>query len=229
MTDISWVRNPDGAQGETINPIIGCSKCSPGCANCYAERMAARLSTMDGPVGNRYRQVITDGHWNGKAVFCPEVIDEVLRRKKPTTYFVGSMTDLFHESVQIGWMTHILDTIRDSPQHKFIFLTKRPERIIPMFYGNHATRPGYTWRYSQPGTIIPNLGLGVTVCNQSEADVKIPLLLQTPAAMRFVSIEPMLDYITVDRIGAKCQWEHMSRSAVKREFPDWFGMKGRSQ
>ncbi len=94
------------------------------------------------------------------------------------------MGDLFHEQVKIGWLTHIFDMIERCPQHTFIVLTKRPERIIPMLYGRHGCM--------KEGTILTNVWWGVTAENQQRADERIPPLLQIPAAVRFISYEPAL-------------------------------------
>lgn len=106
--------------------------------------------------------------------------------KKPKRVFVGSMTDLFHENSDPRDLAHIMHGIHDHPEHTFLFLTKRPLLM--------RERLSVWLKNDLP---LPNLWLGVTVCNQEEADAKIPLLLQTPAAKRFVSVEPMLGPIAL--------------------------------
>lgn len=167
----------------TINPIVGCSHCSPGCDNCYAERFAARLEKHPNPkISSKYTGVVDErGKWTGVIDFDVSCLVKLPR--KPNRIFVGSMCDLFHDSVMDSHLEQIMGHIGltcDNAHHTFMLLTKRPERMREFF-----TR----WK---PCRAIKNIWLGVTVCNQAEADEKIPLLLQTPAAMRFVSVEPML-------------------------------------
>jgi protein gp37 len=182
----------------TWNPVTGCTKCSPGCANCYAEKVAYRLKAMG-----------TKGYENGFAVTLhPERLQEPLRWRKPRMVFVCSMGDLFHEDVPLPFAEAVLGVIAACPQHKFQLLTKRPDRMAKFFRTAHPGgcaneafwRDVFATKAQLPKEFpkewpLPNLWLGVTVCNQQEADEKIPLLLQIPAAVRFVSIEPMLESI----------------------------------
>ncbi len=157
----------------SINPVAGCSKCSPGCDNCYAEAMARRLSKMP-KTAARYAGLVDErGRWTGKISGLDLSVFDRLP-KKPCSVFVGSMTDIFHENVPAETILQIFEKCIILHQHTFLFLTKRPERI-----------PSET-------PLIPNAYLGVTVCNQQEADEKIPFLLNTRAVHRFLSIEPML-------------------------------------
>lgn len=165
----------------TWNPITGCGSeiISPGCQNCYARRMSKRLA--ENPklkLRARFRYL------NFNISFWPERLDEPLKRKKSTLYFVCSMGDMFHKDVRREWINQVVTIIRAKSFHWFNILTKRPERMAEYFQD-----------YNE---IIPNLGLGVTVCNQAEADEKIPILLSIPAAMRFVSIEPMLGPVDIE-------------------------------
>lgn len=174
----------------TINPIVGCSHCSPGCDNCYAERFAARLEKSPNPkISSKYTGVVDErGKWTGVIDFDVSCLVKLPR--KPNRIFVGSMCDLFHDSVMDSHLEQIMGHIGltcDNAHHTFMLLTKRPERMHEFF-----TR----WK---PCRAIKNIWLGVTVCNQAEADEKIPLLLQTPAAMRFVSVEPMLGPVDLTR------------------------------
>ena len=150
---------------ETWNPITGCSKISEGCQNCYAERMAKRLAGRSGyPKADPF-----------KVTFHPERLTQPHKWKKPRMIFVCSMGDLFHEGVDPGWLTDVFGVMHRNPQHTFILLTKRPENV-----------PAHkTWHRK-------NIWLGVTAENQQRADERIPTLLKIPAAVRFVSVEPML-------------------------------------
>ena len=177
MTKIEWT-------GQTWNPITGCTKVSPGCKNCYAERMAKRLKAMGKP---QYQNVIGDnGKWNGVISFVESALEKPLKRKKPTTYFVNSMSDLFHDGVPDIWIDQIFEIMAACPQHTFQILSKRPGRMKE--YIKIMTASSFQpFRYEP----LPNVWLGVSVENQAAADELIPHLLQTPA-IRFLSCEPLL-------------------------------------
>lgn len=166
--------------GATWNPVTGCTKVSPACAHCYAERMAKRLAGRCGyPADHPFRVTLH-----------PERLEEPLRWRKPRRVFVCSMSDLFHEEVPVNFLEQVWRVMLSAQQHTFLVLTKRPqimaERIRHVFariYGDyemaHHHVPSRIW-------------LGVTAEDQQRADERIPLLLQTPAAVRWVSVEPML-------------------------------------
>lgn len=178
----------------TWNPVIGCSKISTGCNNCYAEKMAHRLKAMG-----------TKGYENEFAVTLhPDRIDDPLKRRKPTVYFVCSMGDLFHDDVPFEFIDKILTTILRSPRHTYLILTKRPERMKEYFtkwHQDYEMDDAEAYASCRPPAIydgkIKNLWLGVTAENQEHADKRIPILLDTPAFKRFVSIEPMLSKINL--------------------------------
>jgi protein gp37 len=170
-TKISWT-------DATWNPVTGCSWASAGCDNCYAEMTARRFSWNIKNEPLYYAGVINPKtmRWNGKVTqkipkFNP------LTAKRPRNIFVCSMGDLFHDSVPDAWIYEVMRVIMNTPQHRYMILTKRPERMQSYF----AKRCS-----------IKNLALGVSVENQETADKRIPILLQTTAAKRFISIEPML-------------------------------------
>lgn len=169
-TKIEWT-------DKTWNPITGCSKISPGCARCYAERMAKRLA-------GRYGY---DKDEPFRVTFHHARLVEPLTWKKPSKIFVCSMGDLFHDDVPFEWQYKIFNMIEDCHQHIFIILTKRPLRM-EMFYKLWTRHRGRSWP-------LPNVWLGVTCENQEQADKRIPILLQIPAAVRFVSVEPCLSSI----------------------------------
>ncbi len=206
---------------QTWNPIIGCSKVSPGCANCYAERMALRqahmeyarlekhlnqdLDAKDGIM--KYVGVvdISKKAWNGKTVFVESALTKPLHWRKPRMIFVCSMSDLFHESVPFEWIDKVFAIMALCPQHTFQILTKRPERMfeylddvktrinIPAAASAGAgVRVDLNRFWTAAGWPIKNIWLGCTAENQAMADKRIPVLLQCPAAKRFVSVEPML-------------------------------------
>ncbi|RJQ32799.1 MAG: DUF5131 family protein [Peptococcaceae bacterium] len=106
-TKIEWVTNPDGTPGETWNPVVGCSRVTEGCRHCYAERMARRLQAMGLP---QYQDTINEnGRWSGVLNWAEKAGDLPLRQTKPRTYFVNSMSDLFHESISVSWLVKIWD------------------------------------------------------------------------------------------------------------------------
>lgn len=184
MTKIEWTE-------QTWNPITGCTKISLGCKNCYAERMAKRLKSMG---INQYQNVITDdGHWTGITEFTPSKLQEPLRRKRSTTYFVCSMSDLFHEGIELEWLTDIFEVMAKTPQHTYQVLTKRSDRLMPL-WDEIGTGVAYRLeKQREPGFWpLDNVWLGVSVENQAMADERIPYLLRTPAAVKFLSCEPLL-------------------------------------
>ncbi|HEX9013850.1 MAG TPA: phage Gp37/Gp68 family protein [Anaerolineaceae bacterium] len=179
MTKIEWC-------DETINPIVGCNKISAGCANCYAENMARRLAAMGR--GQYVRVIDEKGCWNGETTFVPTELEKPSRWKKPRRIFIGSMGDIFHETVWRCWLDDVLEMVVTNPRHTFMMLTKRPQRMKEFF------------ELSVPAGLPGNLWMGVSVENQEAAAERIPLLLQIPAAVHFVSIEPLLGPVDLTRI-----------------------------
>lgn len=181
---IEWLARP-GTKPESWNPWVGCSHFSPGCAHCYAERMAARLKAMG--VG-AYQNVTDRDGWTGHvewAEFAQPHLYKPRRWRAPRTIFVCSMSDPFHGGVLSIWLDRVWQTIHDCPQHTFIVVTKRAHRMH-----------GYITRNQQDAP--QNLWLVVTAEDQQRAEERIPLLLATPAAVRGVSVEPMLERIDLD-------------------------------
>lgn len=152
----------------TWNPVTGCTKLSPGCKHCYAETMARRLKAMGAP-----------GYERGfELTLHPERLEQPLRRKTPTTYFVNSMSDLFHEAVPDRFVDQVLDVCRRTPQHTYQVLTKRAERLPQFFAGRVCP---------------PNVWLGVSVEDRKYGVPRIALLRKVEAAVRFLSVEPLLE------------------------------------
>jgi protein gp37 len=183
------------------NPISGCKKTSTGCQSCYAEKMANRLSGMP-QQSNKYGNVITDGKWNGNSCFDPESLKQPYKWKEGRMIFVCSMSDLFYEINNFSEIYRIFEVIRTERRHRFLVLTKRPERMAEFiqWYGEQplAVCLGAKINSVINGWPLPNLWLGVTAENQEMADKRIPILLDIPAAKRFVSIEPMLEEIYLE-------------------------------
>jgi len=193
---------------ETWNPVTGCSRISDGCTNCYAEKMTKRLEAM-GQV--KYAGLLNaQGRFNGTVKTWDDALQIPLKTKKPTTYFVNSMSDLFHANLPDEFIDKVFAVMALCPQHTFQILTKRPERMRNYFApANRTVDRGFNlaaWldhNYgeaaidavleSRKKSVCPsNVWLGVSVEDQKAADERIPLLLQTPAAIRWLSVEPLL-------------------------------------
>jgi len=153
----------------TWNPVTGCTKISPGCLNCYAERMARRLQAMGQP---NYRHGF-------RVTLQPHMLELPLRWRQPRTVFVNSMSDLFHEDVPLEFIQQVFDIMQRAPQHRFQVLTKRAERLAEL-------APELPWPQ--------NIWMGVTVESRDYLE-RIDCLREVPAAIRFISFEPLLDPI----------------------------------
>lgn len=163
VSDIEWTEM-------TWNPMVGCTKVSPGCKHCYAETMAKRLHGM----GMR-------GYENGfQLTLMPERLTQPLERRKPTVYFVNSMSDLFHEKVPFDYVRRIFEVMAASPQHTFQVLTKRAKRMAIFCKGID---------------VPPNVWLGVSVENKKYGVPRIDVLREIKATVRFLSVEPLLEDI----------------------------------
>ncbi len=209
-TGITWTE-------ETWNPIVGCSIVSKGCTNCYAMQWAGQR--MDGnPKSPHYagttKQV--NGHhvWTGKLAQAPEVtLLKPLRWTRPRMIFVNSMSDLFHEAVPDEWIDQIFAVMALTPQHTYQILTKRPARM-KAYMADEATRGRildlalqmkelpHNWAWP-----LRNVWLGVSVEDQATADERIPLLLETPAAVRWISAEPLLGSVDLENLAFPKHWE----------------------
>ena len=194
---ISWLNIP-GFIPETWNPIIGCSKVSPGCENCYAEKQA-HIRRFNAKTA-QYKEVVVKsphdpryGEWNGTTAFVLSQLTKPAEWTKPRAIFVCSMGDLFHEHSDFEKIDAVFSVMSDCDQHLYILLTKRPERMAA-FWKWKAEQHGIPW---QPK---PNVWLGITAENQEQANKRIPILLQVPAVKRFVSIEPMLGPVKLNQL-----------------------------
>ncbi|MCP5197638.1 MAG: phage Gp37/Gp68 family protein [Gammaproteobacteria bacterium] len=164
MTKIEWTE-------QTWNPITGCTKVSPGCKNCYAEAMAKRLRVMGAAgydQGFRLAMRITR-------------LEQPTLRKKPTVYFVNSMSDLFHEDLPGWFVDKVLEVARKTPQHTYQILTKRAERMARYFDVSECNYPP------------PNAWMGVSVEDRRYGLPRIAHLRHVNARIRFLSIEPLLE------------------------------------
>lgn len=214
------------------NPIVGCSLASPGCTNCYAMKMAGRLEAMavkpDGTGNHALNHYVGTTQrtkagfvWTGKVNVAPDdQFTAPLRRRKPTDYFVNSMSDLFHPSVPDEAIDRVFAVMALASHHTFKILTKRADRMRAYF--NETTgwrariaemlnglKPSSLWNgnvyqgwqnlHGRPDG-LPNVWLGVSVEDQARADERIPDLLATPAALHWLSMEPLLGPVDLTRI-----------------------------
>ncbi len=178
----------------TWNPVLGCSPTSPGCDHCYAARHATRLAAN--PATPQYRGLAEGGRWTGQTTFVESALDRPAEWRKPRQIFVCSMGDLFHEHVDFDDIDSVFCAMASAPQHTYLLLTKRAavmrryimERVVDGSGGHFGD-----WPWS-------NVWLGVTAEDQARADERIPILLDTPAAVRFVSVEPMLGPVDLRRL-----------------------------
>jgi protein gp37 len=199
-TSIEWTHRPETGGpvgGMTWNPIRArrkstgktgtfCTRISPGCKNCYASTINKRFGT-----GAEYTVPELADH----EFFIDErILAEPLKRKKPATIFVGDMFDLFHEAIDVVFLGRVFGMMARCPQHTFQLLTKRAEYMQAIlsravkYNDEHITTP------------LPNVWLGVSVEDQQRADERIPFLLETPAAVRFLSVEPLLEAVELLKI-----------------------------
>ncbi len=229
-TKIEWTHVP-GYKGETWNPVTGCTKVSPGCAHCYAERIDARFKRGAGP------------YLPGLAtITChTDRLGHPLRWASPRAVFVCSMSDLFHDEVPDEFIEAVFGIMAVASTHIFMVLTKRPERALRWFTerGGLETREQLVARAAEerglvvwdssgsdrakyalvrlrltdaqlerrrvwPGWPLPNVWVGTSVENQHWADVRIPELVQIPAAVRFLSVEPLLKPVDLSRYLVCC-------------------------
>jgi len=206
----------------TWNPLVGCTRKSQACRRCYAEA-ATSESALAGGWGQGFAEVGDGGvAWTGKIALREDRLSFPLELENPSRIFVNSLSDLFHETLPEETIDKIFAVMALAPRHVFQVLTKRPKTMQP--YLSNAATPARieshmaeldggaakieTWP-------LPNVWLGVTAENQKEADRRIPLLLQTPAAVRFAAAEPLLEALDLkpgtwlkgkDSPGPKLDW-----------------------
>jgi protein gp37 len=215
-TNIEWT-------DKVWNCVRGCSRVSEGCRNCYAERIAARFSK---PIGSPFHEiaVVTRNgpRWTGKVELIESKLSEPLHWKKPQRVFVNSMSDLFHEALPDDAIDRVFAVMALCPHITFQILTKRPERMREWLSRINAE---YSIQTSMVPPVkikcwpLPNVWLGVSVEDQATAEARIPLLLQTPAAIRFVSAEPLLSPVDLSK------WLK-SYDRSRTSFPGSYGDRG---
>lgn len=187
----------------TWNPVTGCTKVSAGCKHCYAEREWARLVHLPAYITRAFSDVACH----------PERLNQPLTWTKPRRIFVNSMSDLFHPDVPDEFIDEVFAVMALATRHTFQVLTKRPERMLT-YMSNAEMSVRDIIKYEPAAEKmcwpLPNVWLGVSVEDQDTANVRIPLLLKTPAAVRWISAEPLLG-----RIDLRFLWSRQtSRSAI---------------
>lgn len=255
MTKIEW-------SDRTWNPLAGCSIVSSGCVHCYAMKQAFRLEHMGQEKYKGTTRKTESGRivWSGKINLDEKALLQPLEWKKPQRVFVNSMSDLFHENVPFGWIDRVFAIMALTPNITYQVLTKRPDRMA-----RYLNQGRYEYWLGDMGNLVedyphpvnklypngmplvlPNVWLGTTVENQEQADKRIPDLLNCPAAVRFVSCEPLLGPVDLDNtdsihetnwltginpeypeegIGPKIHWVIAggeSGTDARPSHPDWF-------
>jgi len=189
----------------TWNPVAGCTVITPGCTNCYAMRMAARLDAMG---VEKYKGLTRKSGgryvWTGKTRLDTASLELPISWRKPRHIFVNSMSDLFHDSVPADFISQVWDVMRQTPQHTYQILTKRPARMREVA-GVLNRKP------------LPNTWLGTTV-EHAETLWRLDELRKTPAAIRFVSFEPLLGSVA-DADLRKIQWAIVGGESGPRSRP----------
>ncbi len=203
---------------ETWNMILGCTHASIGCVNCWAEAVShVHASHPNKKISEPYQGVTKGGKWTGKVKCLESRLEIPLHWRKPRRIGVSFMADLFHDNVPFDFIDKVFGIMSLCPQHTFLILSKRPKRLlkwcqilpenaVSQFKGALAISDKFTFfderlkkGFNQWDWPLPNVMLGVSVEDQETADERIPLLLQTPAAKRFVSFEPALEHIGISQ------------------------------
>jgi protein gp37 len=215
------------------NPITGCTKVSEGCRNCYAKRVhdlrhKAYLAGKKMPEQYAQPFEVVQLH--------PERLEIPLHWKTPRRVFVNSMSDLFHSAVPQYSLLEIFAVMAITKEHTFMVLTKRPAEMAefmadqktPIYLENHLEKicEEHGWCPQDFDWPLPNVWLGVSVENQATANMRIPFLLETPAAKRFISCEPLLG--PVHLLGSVKTKEHWFSAPMRGGMIDWVIAGGES-
>jgi protein gp37 len=203
MTGIEWT-------DETWNPTTGCDRVSPGCDHCYALTMARRLKGIGQAKYQRDGDQKTSGPGFGVSVH-PDELTAPLRWRRPRRVFVDSMGDLFHDQVPDEFIARVWAVMAATPQHTYQVLTKRHGRMRSLLGSDgfdhlaldlsHEMKPVPIGSLPHGDTYpLPNVWGGVSVENQAAADLRIPKLVETPLAVRFLSCEPLLGQIDLSMV-----------------------------
>lgn len=230
----------------TWNNVTGCVKVSPGCKGCYAKREWPRFAHLPAYVGRAFEDVATH----------PDRLGLPFRHAAPKRIFVNSMSDQFEDRVPFEFLDRVFAVMALNPQHTFQILTKRPERMRAYFAavtaeGDTKTRVAAIYanlltavpelvgevspkKLPKPGSALPawplpNVWLGVSAEDQEHLDLRVPILLDTPAAVRWVSLEPLLAAVSF----RWAKWEPFKKAGVNNEYDglrrlDWIVVGGES-
>jgi protein gp37 len=237
-TAIEWTQAP-GYKGEIWNPVTGCNRVSPGCANCYALDLAARLKGMGQKRYQRDGDPKTSGPGFGLTLH-PDKLEEPLRWRKPRMVFVNSMSDLFHEAVPDDYIAELFAVMSRAPQHVFQVLTKRPERARDLLADDDFVERVSYHRAGIEGELVgfdwplSNVWAGTSIENRRFVH-RADLLRETPAAVRFVSAEPLLGPLVCDdtikeRSGTWPRWSDGATNTpqLRLDGIDWLIVGGES-
>jgi protein gp37 len=235
-TKIEWTQRPH-TKGETWNPVVGCTKVSQGCKNCYAKTIHdnRHKAYSEGKLQNVKQYAVPFEH----VQLMPERLTMPLKWKSPRTIFVNSVSDLFHESVPFSYIDQVFAVMALTPQHTYQILTKRPERMAEYFRTGRPNRLEEIcsiWHHlsGQPAEVsewpLPNVWLGTSVEDQATADARIPYLLRCPAAVRFLSCEPLLGEVDLKNIagGGGSRYQVLAPIPGHRPSIDWVIVGGES-
>lgn len=222
-TSISWT-------DKTWNPVRGCSRVSEGCRNCYAERIAARFSGPGQSYAGLARRTVDGPRWTGKVKLLPTLLDQPRHWRQTRRVFVNSMSDLFHEQIPDEFIDQIFAVMALCQQHVFQILSKRPERMREYLcdseMAGRVARAVDTvnWRdrkrhgnggLSSFAWPLCHVHVGVSVEDQETANERIPWLLKTPAAVRFISYEPALASVRLDVL----RWREPGFNCEREVYP----------
>jgi protein gp37 len=210
------------------NPIVGCTKVSKGCDNCYAMRMAWRHQhnpkLQEKYSGTVKKMANGEVNWTGKINLLESELIRPLQWKKPSMVFVNSMSDLFHESVPFEFIALVYDTMLVADEHTYQVLTKRPDRMLKFieWYGYNSSLEGlnveeYHINFS---SAFSHVWHGVSVENQETANNRIPLLLKVPAKIRFLSCEPLISRVSFRWKYVPKNWREEKGSLTQYEILD---------
>lgn len=200
-TEIGWTHGP-GYKGETWNPVTGCTEISPGCEHCYAMVLSAtRLINVPAYQGVAKKNAAGKPIWTGKLNLLYDRLDQPVHWREPRMIFVNSMSDLFHKDIPFDYILKVFRVMQHCPQHIFQILTKRADVMLKFYKWVEIGENFAVWP-------LPNVWQLVSVENQKAADERIPYLLQTPAAVKGLSIEPMIGPVDLTSLPANLPTLH---------------------
>lgn len=218
----------------TWNPVTGCDKVSPGCDHCYAMSLAPRLKAMGSRKYQRDGDPRTSGPGFGVTTH-PELLAQPLAWRTPRRVFVNSMSDLFHSEIPDEFIAAVFATMALTPQHTYQVLTKRHGRMRSLLsstdfwriVGYRCDDAGHPDLAPDSLNPSPNVWLGVSVEDQKRAMLRVPALLDTPAAVRFLSMEPLLGPVTLRNLDQRGPGE-LRYDALVAPGIDWVIVGGES-